>query len=169
MKLQISITFREETKEKLMEVGKCLRECSREGRFTKKDNFRMNLMLLHGVDDLRPLKHILDKMENNAFYIKFNALDRSRRDGGDIWWAVAEESAELREIYEYLHDAVNDYEYEYDELPFKPRVELGKMVIARPNFPFPEFCAVVENITLIRCMKINKQVIYKELYKKELK
>ena len=63
---------------------------------------------------------------------------------------------------------MRENEYEYDEKPFKHRVELGHMIIARPDFDVSEFEAKIDNITLVKYIELRNRIIYKELYRKDL-
>lgn len=166
MNLLISISFAEEVRENLMGVMESLKKCSRKGRFNNRYNLRMNLVSLRDIDDIRPIQRAVDAIDIEPFDIIFDRLDRSRRDGGDIYWAAAQKNEVLEQLYQKVLQIVCDNEYEYDEKPFKQRVELGHMIIARPDFKVSEFSALVDNITLIKYVELRSRTIYKELYRK---
>lgn len=166
MRLLISISFEDKTKDSLTEIMGNLKNCSRKGRFLDRDNLRMDFLLLHAIEDIQPIQKNLDKLELTPFNIHFTRIDRSRREGGDIYWAVAEENTLLDKIYNSLKEIADAYEYDFEDKPFKPRVQLGYSIIARPDFQFNGFDATVSNITVLRCIKAKGKEIYKELYRK---
>lgn len=167
MILLVSIGFDDKTKDNLMGIMANLKKCSRKGMFLDRRNLRLNFLSMHEIDDIRPIQKAVDELTLKPFDVTFTRIDRSRREGGDIYWAVAEENPELTDIYNKLRIFADDYEYEYEETEFKARVRLGSNIIARPNFRFEKFDAAVNNITLIKCFQSHGKKIYKELYKKE--
>ena len=149
MELLISVKFDDETKEKLMSVIGELKSCTRKGMFFSEQNLRLTLVNISSEEpDLRPLKKIVNELSLKPFTLKFTALDRSRRDGGDIYWAMAEENENLRKIYDSLCSVLDEQGYEYDKNTFRPRVKLGSNIIARPNFEFNECECEVKSISL---------------------
>lgn len=168
MRLLISVGFSEEITDKLMTIMDSLKKCSRKGMFLAKNDLRMNFVLMNDVDDIRPLQKAVDEFSLSPFTIHFNKLDKSRREGGDIYWAVADAHPDLDKIYSSFCAVADDYGYELENMKFKYRVCLGEHIIARPSFEVEPFDAVVDNITVVKYTQVKNKVIYKELYKKEL-
>ena len=167
MRLFISIGFDEKTKDNLMGVMENLKKCSRKGMFYDRENLRLNFLLLHEIDDVSIIKKAVEKMKIEPFNVEFTRIDRSRRDGGDIYWTVAENSSELNDIYSKFRSIADEHGYEYDKKAFKPRVQLGTRVIARPNFKVNEFETKISNITVSEYITSDngKEVLRKVLEK----
>ena len=148
MRLLISINFDDTAKDNLIEVMDNLKKCSRKGVFVARNQLRLDLILLTETQDICSIQKKIEEIDFKPFNIKFTRIDRSRRDGGDIYWAVAEPSSELYSIYSSLRATADEIGSEYDKKEFKPRVQLGTRVIARPNFKVSEFDAQINDITV---------------------
>lgn len=166
MRLLISVSFSEETTAKLITIMESLKKCSRKGMFLAPKDFRMNFVLMNDVEDIRTVKKFADSFSQKPFNIKFTGLDKSRREGGDIYWAVCEPNPMIDKMHDAFCEFADAYGYETEDMKFKARVCLGEHVIARPNFNVDPFEAVVDNITLVKYTQVKNKVIYKELYKK---
>lgn len=168
MELLISVKFNDETKANLMSVIGELKKCTRKGMFFDEQNLRLTLVNITTEDpDLRPIKKIVNELSLKPFTLKFKGLDRSRRDGGDIYWALADESEYLNGIYEKLCEILDEQGYEYDKKPFRPRVRLGCNVIARPNFEFGEFECEVNLIALEKYKHYNLRDRFKNIFERK--
>ena len=168
MRLFISIGFDEKTKDNLMGVMENLKKCSRKGMFYDRENLRLNFLLLHEIDDVSIIKKAVEKMKIEPFNVEFTRIDRSRREGGDIYWMMAENNSVLNKIYTEIKKLADGFEYEYEEKPFKARVQLGNKVIARPNFELEKFEGLVKNISVVKYVQSKGMDIYKELYCKDI-
>lgn len=168
MRVFISIGFDEKTIEKFMEVRENLKKCSRKGMFCNRDEFKLGFLMLYETEDYEPIKQLIEKLEITPFKVKFKGVDRSRREGGDIYWTVAEKSPELAEIYSQVKQTADENGYKYEAKPFKARVQMGKNIIARPNFEMKEFEGTVKKISIEKYVQYMGKDIYKELYVKEI-
>lgn len=169
MKLSISIGFDEEAAENIMKVAADLKKCSRKGFFRKKSEFRMHLLVMDEVTNIQPILKEAELMQLEPFTVKINSLDRSRRDGGDIYWVRAEENEILTELNKTLIELAEENGYEYSKKAFKPRVELGQVIIARPDFEVEPFEARVKNIAIVKHIPSYDRVNYDVYYRRELK
>ncbi len=168
MRLSISVGFDEQTAANIMKVSSDLKKCSRKGFFRKKSEFRMHLLVMDEVKNIQPVLKTAELLEQKPFTIKFNSLDRSRRDGGDIYWVKAEENEILTELNKMMVELADEKEYEYSKKVFKPRVELGQMIIARPDFEVEPFEATVTSISVIKHLPFFDRVNYEVYYKRKL-
>jgi len=169
MRLFVSIEFDEKTKDNLMGVMENLKKCSRKGMFYERDDLRLNFLMINNISDIKPFQKFIDDLKRNSFSVKFTRIDRSRREGGDIYWTVAEKNPFLDDIYSRIKCMVDENGFEYDEKAFKPRVQLGKNIIARPNFKFEEFEGIVKKISIVKYVQAMGRDIYKELYVRKCK
>ena len=168
MELLISVKFDDDTQAKLMNVIDELKKCSRKGMFFSEQNLRLTLAdILTDEIDIRPMKKIVNELSLKPFTLKFKELDRSRRDGGDIYWVVAEENEYLRDIYERLCKVLDEQGYEYDKKAFRPRVKLGSNIIARPNFEFEEFECKAKMIALEKYKHYNLRDRFKNIFERK--
>ncbi len=168
MSLLVSITFSEETNRQIIRIINKLRRSSRKGWFNKIDNLRLNLLTIYDADDLRIIESAINKIQAEPFDITFHSIDRSRRDGGDIYWLYAKPHPSLQGLYDNIQALADEYEYDYDKTEFKSRLQLGEMIIARPKFTVEEFSAHVDNITLFEHTKRGIKSFYKEIYSRKL-
>lgn len=168
MSLLVSITFPDETNKQIIRIINKLRRSSRKGWFNKIDDLKLNLLTIYDADDLRIIESAIDKIPAEPFDITFHKIDRSRRDGGDIYWLYAQPHPSLQNLYDNMQKFADDYEYDYDKSPFKSRLQLGEMIIARPKFEVEEFNAHVDNITLFEHTQRGIKSFYKEIYSRKL-
>ena len=167
MRLLVSVSLDDTAKDNLIEVMENLKKCSRKGVFNLRNNLRLDLILFTEAKDIHPMLKMAEEISLKPFKIKFTRIDRSRRDGGDIYWAVAENSPELNDICSAFRNIADEHGYEYDKKSFKPRVQLGTRVIARPNFKVDEFETKINNITISECIisDSGKEILRKVLEK----
>lgn len=168
MSLLVSITFSDDTNEQIMKVLRKVRRSSRKGWFNKKDDLKLNLLTIYDADDIRIIESVIDNIQAEPFDITFHTIDRSRRDGGDIYWLYAKPNLLLQKLYDDLQAFADEYEYDYDKTPFKSRLQLGEMIIARPKFTVEEFDAHIDNITLFEHTQRGVKSFYKEIYSRKL-
>ncbi len=168
MELKISVKFDDQTKERLINVIEDLKKCTRKGMFFSEDNLRLTLVDITTNDpDLRPVKKIVNELSLKPFALKFTGIDRSRRDGGDIYWATAEENEFLRKIYDRLCSVLDEQGYEYNKTAFRPRVKLGSNIIARPNFEFEEFESEIKSISLEKYKFYDRKDRFKDIFERK--
>ena len=168
MELLISVKFDDEAKAKLLNVIDELKKCTRKGMFFDEQNLRLTLVDVFTEDvDLRPMKKIVNEISLKPFTLKITKLDRSRRDGGDIYWALAEENEYLKKIQENLCSVLDEQGYEYNKETFKPRVKLGSNIIARPNFEFDEFECEIRSIALEKYKHYNLKDRFKNIFERK--
>ena len=168
MRLFISIGFDEKTNDELMGVMDNLKKCSRKGMFYERENLRLNFLLLNQIEDIGDIKKAVEKIKIEPFSVRFTRVDRSRREGGDIYWMMAEMNTVLDGIYSKIKEFADHFKYEYEEKPFKARVQLGSNIIARPNFKLEGFEGLVKNISIVKYVQAKGMDIYKELYCKDI-
>ena len=169
MRLFVSIEFDEKTKDNLMGVMENLKKCSRKGMFYERNDLRLNFLMLNNISDIKPVQKFVDDLKRETFRVKFERIDRSRREGGDIYWTVAEKNPLLEDIYSKIKEMADINGFEYEQKVFKPRVQMGKNIIARPNFNFEEFEGVVKRISIVKYVQAMGRDIYKELYTRKYK
>ena len=136
--------------------------------FFDRENLRLNFLLLHEIDDVSIIKNAVEKMKIEPFNVKFTRIDRSRREGGDIYWMMAENNPVLNRIYSEIKGLADNYKYEYEKKTFKARVQLGNKINARPNFELENFEGFVKNISVVKYIQSKGMDIYKELYCKNI-
>lgn len=166
MRVSVSIGFRSEDTKNLMKVMADLKKCSRKGFFRKKSELKMNVIVMDNVDEVST---VIDEVQNiGKVSVLFRSLDRSRRDGGDIYWTRAEDNETLTNFHEKFRALADKKGYSYSKKNFKPRVELANLVIARPDFTVEPFEAEATSVAVYEVKEFMSRTEYVELYKKDI-
>ena len=130
LRLFIAINFKAETRAVLAEWRDELQAVASRGRFSPDENLHLTLAFLGECDNeqLELVKSVLAETEFEAFEISVGRLGRFRRRGGDIWWAAAEESAELIVVQGDLYSRLMAAGFALEEREFVPHITLGRNV-----------------------------------------
>lgn len=169
MKLSVSVSFDEGGTENLMKARNNLKRCARRGMFRRQSELKLHMLILDNVKNILPVLKAVELLEQTPFEVNFKSLDRSRRDGGDIYWVRAEENEIVNQLRSRFMQLADERGYEYSKAEYKTRVELGNMIIARPDFEVEPFAAKACCISVVKHSQKRDKMLYEELYKRELK
>jgi len=171
LRLFIAINFTAETRDVLVGWRDELRAVASRGRFSSDENLHLTLAFLGECDgeQLELVKSVLAETEFETFDLSVGKLGRFHRRGGDIWWAAAEESAELMAVQLDLSSRLRAAGFALEERQFVPHITLGRNVkTASEPWSVEPVCEMVNRIDLMLSEHIGGRQVYSILNSKML-
>lgn len=173
MRLFIAINFTEEDKRILSHAAEVLKQNSRKGNFTRKENFHLTLAFLGEIQPSKVsgIRHVMDKAAKEPFDFEIGGLGRFKRTGGDVYWLGVEKKPELMELAERLISGLREAGFDIEDRAYKPHMTLGREVLLNcdaKSLDMPKLICNVHRISLMKSERIKGVLTYTEIYGKEL-
>ena len=177
MRLFIAINFDENVKQKLIATQNKLREYAVAGNFTKEENLHLTLVFLGETESSRLgiIKSVIDKVESQRFETILNGTGKFSRHGSDLVWVGIEKNACLDKIQSQLYKGLSSAGFTLENRPFSPHLTIAREVKLKSGFDFalfsvetPMMKTSVNKISLMLSERIRGNLIYTEIYAKEL-
>lgn len=171
MKLFISISFDEQSKETLHNHMKLLFEKCDSGSFTKKENIHLTLVYIGETTQIGAVVEILDEIEAQEFQLELSSGGAFKRSGGDIYWLGIEKTPELVRLQKLMYRNLFRKGVIREKNDFKPHLTVSRdTVIDKVSVPTSdiELKIPVKRISLMKCETGREGNIYTEVYAKEL-
>ena len=167
MRLFIAINFTEDTKEKMLDVQRRLREKGR-GRFTSPENLHLTLAFLGEVPEerIQDIKSVMDSLSVPEMTLKFSKCGCFRRDS-ELWWIGVEENKDLSKLQKDLVRKLKESGFSPDDKRFRPHITLARemhigSVRSEELIPAP-IMADVSAISLMLSHRVNGKLTYTEI------
>ncbi len=175
MRLFVAFQFSPPIKDELAEIVRKIQRYAVQGRFTRRENFHLTVVFIGETSDVDAVKRALDRVEAEKFTLQINGLGKFRREGGDILWLGIDKNPALTNIHRQVYDNLVREGFKLEKRAFKPHLTLGRQVILVRDFKPEEFwqelrplSQEMRKISLMKSERINGQLIYTEIYAKEL-
>lgn len=168
MRLFIAINFNKETKDYLLKVSEQLKEYSVSGNFTKLENFHLTLVFIGEVQENKVslIKTAMNKLNSNEFELVLSGIGSFNRTGGDIFFIGVKMCEELKNINYFLFNELIKSGFVIEKREYKPHLTLAREVKLKSkiNIANKEISTLVNKISLMKSERINKKLIYSEIY-----
>lgn len=175
MRLFIAINFEEEVKDRLCGAIDRLRENSLRGSFTQRENLHLTLVFIGETQRVDEIKHAMDMVYVNSFFLRIGGLGRFRRQGGDIYWMGVEGNDTLTDIYSRLSGELGQAGFRLENREYKPHLTLGREVVLRESFDrgafessFPYMDVHTEKISLMKSERVGGRLLYTNIFDRRL-
>lgn len=171
MRLFIAINFHNEIKDTLCNIMQDLRTRSVRGNFTRRDNLHLTLVFIGETTNLDAIKNVMDKVDIPSFDLHLGGIGKFHRSGGDIYWVGVEKNEILYELYHFLYAQFTKEGFQLENREYKPHLTLGREAVLKDNesIEVPNMNMMVKKISLMKSERVNGQLIYTEIYAKELR
>ena len=180
MRMFIAIEFEEEIKDYLENMQNVIKENSKKGNFTKKENFHITLRFIGEVNkgDIPLLAAAVDEaaVRNKAFNITINQAGAFPKGNTCIAWAGIENSKELSRLYSSLENALEKQGFRRDKKGYTPHITLGREVAinSNPKLFFQKLIVdkkviSVTKISLMESKRIGPNLVYSPVHVSSLK
>jgi 2'-5' RNA ligase len=163
MRLFFAINFNEKTKSRLIELLDELRARSKMGNFSTPENMHLTLSFLGecGKEQTEAAKEAMKSVVFNDFTLSVERIGRFKRDGGDIWWAGANEGKDLIALQKELSDKLRSLGFKLDDRRYSPHITLGREVVSdAAPWRIETFSEKVCSIDLMESERINGKLRY---------
>jgi len=181
MRLFTAIIFDEETKDKIYKIEERVRQLSKKGSFTARDNLHLTLNFIGETERLELVKQAMiratDSISNRSFILNIRGFGRFKRREGDIYWLGVEKGQMLCSLQKMLATELKEAGfYDVDDTDYTPHLTLGRRVLPQTGFNAREFEAGieaismrVEKISLMKSERPGGKLTYTEIYSIPLK
>lgn len=175
MRLFIAIRFPEEIKNILTKSMTEFKKFALKGNFTRKDNLHLTVVFIGETDQEARIEEIMEQVQSAPFQLTMGGFGRFQRRGGDIYWVGVDANPVLTDLYRELYERLRSQGFKLENRPYRPHLTLGRRVVAADNFDcrdfsqnIPQMNMKVDAISLMNSERINNQLTYTEIYRKEL-
>lgn len=172
MRLFIAINFPEDIKTKLYNIAANLKDESRYGNFSRRENLHLTLVFIGETPRFSDVVDVMKKTSFESFDIELSSLGKFKRNGGDIYWIGVKKSAVLLRIASELSNNLKAAGFKIDVREFKPHLTLGREVVMYDGFNMSKFSDTIEPmlvnvpyISLMKSERISGRLTYTEIYR----
>lgn len=184
MRLFIAINFDDKIKNYLKNIQQSLKGITKNGSFTREENFHLTLVFLGEVSSKQvpAIKHSMDMIQVSAFELTIGGIGCFRRDGSNIVWIGVKQGSTLTDsaltdsaltaIYNELCVSLSNGGFVIEKRDYKPHLTLAREAVFTGDVnsvSAPVITAQVNKISLMKSERTDGKLIYTEIYTKELK
>lgn len=167
MRLFIGINFDEDIKNELFGYIAKLKNLSVKGTFTLRDNIHLSLVF---IGETHRKKAVIDAMEEilaEKFTIVINGQGCFR---GSTHWIGVEKNPSLERLYRILVKNLIGRGFSIDSRPYVPHITMARRLVPKGDVELSvkKKNVLVKQISLMKSERINGELVYTEIYKKEL-
>jgi 2'-5' RNA ligase len=178
MRLFIAITLQENIKDSLSRTITGLKNLTRKGSFTDRDNLHLTVVFIGETKDATEIMRAMDRALNNAntlpFQLEFREIGSFKRQEGDIFWVGVEKELNLWKLQEELVKELKAVGIPVDDKEYKPHLTLGRRVKLNGKIEKKELDHLVTpmimetlKISLMKSERINGKLVYTEIYQSD--
>lgn len=180
MRTFIAIELSPEVREYLSEIQTETQKYCRRGNYTPQDNFHVTLHFLGEIDpsDVEYVKEAMFEaaQRNRVFDLKLGQIGFFGRGDRGILWAGLEKSDSLQRLFFGLEKSLERQGFAREKKGLSPHITLGRDVEPQRGFADVQKAVImegksfnVEKITLMESVRRGPRLIYKPIYRQELK
>ena len=172
MRLFIALLLTDAMKDALCQSRDILRERSRSGNFSRRENLHLTLAFL-GDCPPSALPRIRRSMaaageRTEPFTLKLEKMGRFRRPGADLWWAGVSRQPALTRLAEELRGELRQAGFAIEDRPFAAHLTVARQVDAPGLRPEDITLAAVSQsisaMSLMESTRINGVLTYREIF-----
>ena len=180
MRLFIAILFNEEVKASLYDTVTKLKQITKGGTFTEKENLHLTVNFIGETKRLEEVKEAMRFALKGAgaesFPLYIDGFGRFKRQDGDIYWIGVQKENMLWQIQKELVKELRATGfYDIDDREYKPHLTLGRRIKVDDTFDRRAFeeeivplQMKVERISLMKSDRIEGRLTYTEIFKLDL-
>lgn len=180
MRTFIAIELSPEVGEYLSEIQTETQKYCRRGNYTPKDNFHVTLHFLGEIDpsDVEYVKEAMFEaaQRNRVFDLKLGQIGFFGRGDRGILWVGLDKSDALQRLFFGLEKSLERQGFSREKKGLSPHITLGREVEPQRGFADVQKAVVmegksftVEKITLMESVRRGPRLIYKPIFRQELK
>ncbi len=171
MRLFIAINFSEELKDIIYENELKIDKELLNGHITDKNNLHLTLVFIGETNKPKDISDVISKIDMNSFNILVKGLKYFKQRDKRLYYLDIEKNENLVKIYNYLYDELLNKGFSLEYREYVPHITLAREVILKNEVKIDSmnYQFTVNSISLMESKRINNQLKYIELYKKDLK
>jgi len=170
MRLFIAINFTEEVKSKIYEEEIKLEKALSNGHITSKENIHLTLVFIGETNNPKIISDCINHIKQERFDVFIKGLNYFPRGEKRLYYLELEKNPILNHLYEFLYQELTAKGFELEYRPFTPHITLGREIVLKtsPDIKQLNLLTTISKISLMESRRINGELKYIELYKKEL-
>ena len=180
MRTFIAVELSPETKAFLSEIQTETQKYCRRGNYTPQENFHITLHFLGEIDPT-DVEYIKDAMyetaqRNRVFELKLGQVGFFGRGDRGILWAGLEKKDALQRLFMGLEKSLERQGFGREKKGLSPHITLGREVEPQRSFMDVQKAVrmegksfTVDSITLMESVRRGPRLVYRPIYRQELK
>ncbi|HHV12776.1 MAG TPA: RNA 2',3'-cyclic phosphodiesterase [Clostridiales bacterium] len=176
MRLFTAILFNEEVENLLYDSVLRLKDYSKGGTFTAKENLHLTVNFIGETKRLEEVKgamrRAVEKSKVHGFFLELKGLGRFKRREGDIYWIGVERNETLWRLQKELVKELKEAGFfDIDDMAYTPHMTIGRRIQLKETFRPREFGETlpvigmrVARLSLMKSERINGKLIYTEIF-----
>ncbi|OEH85993.1 2'-5' RNA ligase [Desulfuribacillus stibiiarsenatis] len=173
MRVFIAIDFTNEIKEQLVEIQRYLKNGSKKGSFTHKENFHVTLKFIGDVtpEQLQSIKNTVGivAQQNDPFELAFSNIGSFPRGNKSIQWIGLEHSSALHHVQSQLEDELEKYGFAKENRPYKPHITFGREVVMETSIQSLQLPTIIDKIyvdslVVMESTRVNGKLTYSPIH-----
>lgn len=176
MRLFTAILFHEQIVNSLYESTLSLKNLSKGGTFTEKENFHLTVNFIGETKRLEEVKQAMDQAVEETrmreFLLELKGYGKFKRREGDIYWIGVERNDALWRMQKQLVKNLKEQGFfDIDDKDYTPHITLGRRIQLKDANQLIEFekriqpmQMVVSKLSLMKSERINGKLVYTEIY-----
>ena len=169
MRLFIAINFSDEVKDALCETIAELRDASRRGRYTLRENLHLTLVFIGESGRVDDIIDVMEDAAEEAFpepiEIALSSAGVFPGRGGDLHWVGVENTPALRGLAKALSDGLRAEGFHIEKRRFTPHITIGREIIlgAEADIKVHPAGMAADHISLMRSDRVGGKLVYTEI------
>lgn len=166
MRLFIAVHFSKELKEVLLTAIADMKHQAVSGNFTRPENLHLTLAFIGESENVVALKRVIDQCTVPAFELAISGTGTF----GNLFWVGVEKNPKLKALAESIQNELRKNGFTIEERAFKPHITLARQLLKQGPFSINvrRTAMTVGRISLMKSERIDGQLIYTEIYGKNL-
>jgi len=169
MRLFIAIEFTDEVKDALCETIAELRDASRRGRYTSRENLHLTLVFIGESEDVDDILDVMEDVAGEAFTaplkITLSGAGVFGGRGGDLHWVGVNNTPGLGALAKRLSGGLREAGFDIEKRRFTPHITIGREIVLFPGAVINVHPAEMEagHISLMRSDRVGGRLVYTEI------
>lgn len=180
MRMFIAIELENTLKEYIFEKQQMIKNNSRKGNFSRKENFHLTLKFIGevNIEEIEDIKKAINKTALGYSHFKINLGKLgyfSRKNKKIIWIGISQGNKRLNQLFNILETNLDRFGFEREIRGLKPHITLAREVVLKKDFNFlskeiriEDKEIQVKKISLMESTRIDGLLTYRPIYRKDL-
>lgn len=176
MRVFIAVTLNDQVKSQLESAQQLFLLKRQRGNFTAYENFHLTLVFIGEVrsEEIIDLGELLDRIDERPFEVHLGEPGCFASRDGAVWFIGIAPEPRLAALQAKIARALREAGFAFDDKRYVPHLTLVRNYRPKPTEeplilpPVPPLTIPVRRLSLMESARINSQLIYTEIYGKDL-
>jgi RNA 2',3'-cyclic 3'-phosphodiesterase len=171
MRLFIAVNFDNKVKDAIFCFEESFKLYTLRGNFTLKENLHLTLVFLGETERPDDVRKAMDSVSGGNFNIKIGGIGTFNSEKGKVCWLGIEKSGELCALQSKISKALQKEGFKIENHSYNPHLTLSRDTVFKNDCNLkslerliPALNADVEKISLMKSERIDRKLVYIEIY-----